>query len=208
MLFLIVSDKQLFRRTHTKGVVSSLPESEIIIYDDTYGKVADLEQYLYPSLFSLASPVIHLKFMLAQEAESVTTIFLKKLLASPTIFLFEELALSPAIIALFKKTGAVVHVETKAPTLKKEGDIFLVTKALTNPDKKSRWIAYRTALVDHPVEAIIGILYWKVRELATKNAVDKEKYLALYKKLLTAHARAWETGAPLELMIEKVLLTQ
>lgn len=208
MLFLIVSDTQLFRRTHTEGVVLSLPESEVLIYDDTYGKVADLEQYLYPSLFSLAPPVIHLKFMLNQEADSVTSIFLKKLLASPTIFIFEELSLPSPMVTLFKKTGAIVHLEHKLPTVKKEGDIFLVTKALTNPDKKSRWMAYRAALIDHSIEAIIGILYWKVRDLATKNTADKERYMTLYKKLLAAHARAWETGTPLELMIEKVLLTQ
>jgi hypothetical protein len=170
--------------------------------------VADLEQYLYPSLFSIAPPVVHLKFILGSDTESLNTPFLKKLLASPTVFIFEEMALSTPTLSLFKKTGAILHLEKKAPAVKKEGDIFAVTKALTASDKKSRWLAYRTAIAEHPIEAIVGILYWKIRDLANKSPSKKEEYLSLYGRLLAAHAKAWESGVPLELMIEKVLLTQ
>lgn len=208
MIFLVVADKQDERRPHIDAIMKPLGESEVLIYDDTYGTVLDLEQYLYPSLFSVAPPVVRLKFMLATEAATLTTPFLKQLLASPTIFIFEEMVLPAPVITLFKKAGAIVYGGEKKAAAKKEGDVFAVTKALTAADKKSRWLAFRAALTDSTIDAVMGILYWKVRDLAAKNPKEKDRYNTLYKNLLTAQARAWETGTPLELMIEKVILTQ
>lgn len=203
MLFLVVADQQPARQKHIKTILAPLDESEVLMYDDTYDGLADLEQYLYPSLFSIAPPVIHIKFML-NTAEILDPLFLKKLLASPTVFIFEEMSAPSPLVTLFKKAGAVVHTEEKTKKESKGGDIFTATLALTAKDKKSRWVAYRRALDEHPIEAIIGIIYWKIRDLAVKD----KNYFVLYKRLLEAHARAWETGTPLELMIEKVILSQ
>ena len=200
MIFLVVADTQQQRQRHIETILAPFGESEVLIYDDTYGTVGDLEQFLYPSLFSSAPPVVQVKFMLA---EMLDTSYLKKMLASPTIFLFEEMILASPLVTSFKKAGAIVHTELRQKKESKSNDIFGVTLALTAKDKKSRWIAYRQALDVHPIEAIIGILYWKLRELASKNS----EYKSLYKKMLGAHARAWEIGAPLDLMIEKVLLS-
>lgn len=207
MLLLIVADTQSARQKHITPFLATLGASEVLRYDDTYGTLTDLEQYLYPSLFSIAPPVIHIKFML-EASTVIENTFLKKLMASPTLFLFEEMALPSPLVTLFKKVGAVIHTEGDIKKVPKGADIFGATLALTATDKKSRWMAYRKALANHPIEAVIGILYWKIRDLATKNPKEKNRYNALYKKMLTAHARAWETGAPLELMIEKVLLSQ
>lgn len=208
MIFLIVSDSRSERHAHIDTIVASLSGSEVLLHDDTDGAITDLEQYIHPSLFSSAPPVLHLKFMLASNTENITAQFLKKLLASPTIFLFEEMSLAAPLITLFKKTGALVHMGSKQQVAKKDADIFIVTNALTAIDKKSRWLAYRTALQNHSIEAVVGILYWKIRDLASKNQKTRSRYQELYSQLLAAHARAWETGAPLELLIEKVILTQ
>ncbi len=208
MIFLVVGDNQESRISQIQKIMEPLSGSDVLVYDDTYGTVLDLEHYVYPSLFMSAPPVVHLKFMIGSDGETITASFLKKLLASPTVFLFEEMALSPAVITMFKKSGVVVHEDKKSIGVKKDGDIFAVTHALTAPDKKARWIAYRSTLKTHAIEAVMGILYWKVRDLATKNPKEKNKYNELYKKLLQAHASAWETGASLEVLIEKIILTQ
>lgn len=207
MLFLIVADNQTTRHTHIASITDPLVDSEVIMYDDTYGSVLDLEQYLYPSLFSPAAPVVHVKYMLGTET-AIAAPFLKQLLVSPTMFIFEEIALPAPMVAVFKKVGAVIHVGEKKSPSKKEGDVFAVTKALTASDKKSRWLAFRAALIDSSIEAVMGILYWKVRDMSAKSPREKATYDALYRSLLLAHARAWETGAPLELMVEKVILEQ
>lgn len=204
MLVLVVADNRTVR---TKHLAQCIPAgSEILPYDDTYGSVLDLEQYLYPSLFTLTPPVIHVKFML--ESAAMSTDLMKKMIASPSVFVFEELALPTSLITAFKKAGALVHLAEKSPKTAKANDLFGATLAITAKDKKSRWMAYQSALAHHPVEAIIGILYWKIRDLISKNPKEKQSHLALYTALIEAHARAWQTGTPLALAIEKVLLTQ
>ncbi len=206
MIILIVADDKAFRSAHVTKTLTTYAQSEVLRHQDT--PIAELEQYIYPSLFVSVAPVVHISFGLSDEPEAANALFLKKLMASPTLFLFEEMTLPAGLITVFQKSGAVVHRSEIKKTAKKTNDIFAVTKALTNPDKKSRWIAYRTALVAQPIEAIIGILYWKLQDLIAKNPKDKERYVALYKNMLSAHMRAWESGAPLEAMIEKVLLSQ
>ncbi len=208
MLYLVVSNKQDFRKSQILTISKTFSESEVILYDETYGKVSELEQYLYPSLFSPASPIIHLKFIISSDSESITNVFLRKLISSPTIFIFEEISLPSPMVTLFKKSGAEVHNQSEAKSIKKGSDIFGATLALTAKDKKSRWLAYNKSLQEHTIEAMIGILYWKVRDMVAKNPKEKEKYIQLYKNLLEAHTRAWEEGIPLQLMIEKVILSQ
>jgi hypothetical protein len=203
MLILVVGDNQTIRRTH---IASLVPEdADIVVFDDTQGVLADLEHYLYPSLFVSNAPVLKVKYMLGGSSLDIS--FIKRLLASPTVFMFEEIDLPASIVTLFKKVGAIVHTQEKPRTTKKEADIFAVTVALTAPDKKKRWMIYRQALTEHPIEAVMGILYWKVRDLALKNPKETVTYMQLYRDLLHAHAFAWQHGTPLELVIEKVLLT-
>jgi hypothetical protein len=204
MIYLVVGNNQTERHAQISSIVQG--DSELFVLDETQGTLLDLEQYLYPSLFMSVAPVVHLKYML--DSGALVAQFLQKLLASPTVFVFEEIEIPSALITTFKKAGATVYVQEKIKSTKREADIFAVTNALTAVDKKKRWMAYRDALALHPVEAIMGILYWKVRDMAIKMPKEKEKHLALYRQLLKAHARAWETGTPLELVIEKVLLTQ
>lgn len=206
MLTLVVGDNQEIRRTYIASVV--VADSEVLVFDETQGTLIDLEQYLYPSLFMSMAPVVHVKYMLTPDAVVVLGSLLQKMLASPTVFIFEEIELPATLVTAFKKSGAIVYTQEKIKSSKKDADIFAVTNAITAVDKKNRWFAYREALALHPVEAIMGILYWKVRDMATKFPKEKDRYMKLYRDLLLAHTRAWETGAPLELVIEKVLLTQ
>lgn len=207
MIYLVTGDKKAYREKIISSVTKPLGESEVIFFDDTYGSLFDLEQYLYPSLFSISAPVLHCKYILSTDSDKLTPDLVKKLLASPTCFIFEEVSVPTSTINFLKKSGAVIHIDAVSKTTKKDADIFGVTNALTGKDKKTRWIAYNKALKNHPVEAIIGILYWKVRDLAAKNPKQKEEYVSMYKRILDGHVLAWQTGAPLSLIIEKIILT-
>lgn len=202
MLVVVVGDNQQARHAH---ITSVLPEgATVTVFDDTQGVLGDLEHYLYPSLFVEVAPVIHVKYML--NIEPLASVLVKQMIASPTLFVFEEIEVGAGIVPSLKKAGAVIYTQEKSAKPQKPDDIFAVTGALTAPDKKKRWMIYRDALATHPIEAIIGILYWKVRDLALKSPKEKVKYLQLYRDLLTAHASSWQSGTPLELGIEKVLL--
>lgn len=203
MLFIIVGDNKTFRKEKLDEILEPFTESERIVYTDTAGAVQDLEQFLYPSLFTISAPVVHAQFMFS---EAVTTELAKKLIASPTVFIFEEFELPSPTGTALKKNGAIIYAAEKSKARKIENDIFAAVACITAVDKKSRWLAYRSALENHSIEAILGILYWKVRTLAANGGADSP-YLRLYSKLLEAHARAWQSGAPLAALIERVILS-
>jgi hypothetical protein len=109
MLCVVVGDNH---RERTQTIDALLPiEGEVFVFDETMGTVGDLEQYLYPSLFMSAPPVIHAKYMLA--TEPLDPSFVRQLLASPTLFIFEEIELPAPLVTVFKKQGAVIHAQEK-----------------------------------------------------------------------------------------------
>jgi hypothetical protein len=204
MLYVVVADQKETRGTHIAEIIAQHGNSEIISVDDSMMTLADLEQFIYPSLFSVDVPVVHGRFLLGDT--DIDTAFAKTLAASPTVFIFEEFTLPAPITTLLKKAGATVHVGEKQKKAASSNDFFAATACITAKDKKSRWLAYRSAVEKQPIEAILGILYWKLRTLAS-NAPAGNVYERLYQEMLEAQARAWRSGAPLEIAIEKVILS-
>ncbi len=206
MLVLIVAESKTVRATQRSSCeVLSKHKGEVVVIDDSTGGVVELEQYIYPSLFTIGTPLVHARFVLS--GENISTELVSKLIASPTFFLLEEFSLPAPLVTTLKKKGAIVHLD-KTPTPKQiKSDIFAATKILTATNKKDRWLAYQYSIGEHPIEAILGILYWKVRDLLQTSS-DKKKWQEYYQALLMAHAQAWQTGAPLTLAIEKVILTK
>ncbi len=203
MIHVILGNNKEERATHLNEIVSQFQESEVIAIDDTTMQLLDLEQFLFPSLFSIGTPIIHARFIL--DANEIDTAMIKKLSASPTVFVFEEFTLSTPTITKLKSGGAIIRSTKIIKEKKQVNDIFAVTACLTAKDKKTRWLAYRSATQEQPIEAILGILYWKLRTLASKEQKEGD-YTRLYRAMITAHAYAWKTGAPLELVIEKIIL--
>lgn len=206
MLTVVVADTKPFRIDRIAAIMQQYDANEVIMLDDTLITVGDLEQYLYPSLFTLTPPVIHTRFILETKEKDLTPVLIKKLLASPTIFILEEMSLPKPLIISLKKAGAEIHSDETKPVAKAKENLFGVTSLITMANKKDRWLAYQQAIVHYPIEAIVGMLYWKVRDMAMKEKNDTGPYHMLYTKLLEAHAAAWQEGTPLALAIEKTLL--
>jgi hypothetical protein len=208
MLTIVVADTKSYRAERITAMMKQYASSEVIVLDDTLMTISELEQYLYPSLFTITAPLVHTRFILDSKEKDLTTTLVKKLLASPTIFLFEELSLSKPFITSLKKQGAEVHQPTATTSnVVKKNNLFGVTNLVTMPNKKDRWLAYQKAIAEYPIEAILGMLYWKVRDMVIKEKSADGSYHTLYTALFSAHATAWQEGTPLELAIEKVLLT-
>lgn len=205
MIIVILSDQYEVRRATLTEVLAPYGNTEILHYDDTVGTVRDLEQFAYPSLFTIGPSIVRAVYTLESSLDTCTPQTIATLVASPTVFVFEEQGLPASVVTALKKAGAVIYASPKKNLPKKESDIFAVTKALTASDKKTRWLVYRAALTEHPIEALLGIMYWKLKDLIAKDSTHSG-YRDLYTRLITAHARAWQSGAPLEVAIEKVLL--
>lgn len=205
MLVVIVGGQKEHRRVLAHDMVPDIGVAHV--YDDTMISFADLEQFAYPSLFETIAPVIWAQFMLDKE-----DIFAKEkiqiLSESKTIFIIEEFSIAADTKKIFEKHGAHVFVQKKEAKAKEYNPLFSIVEGMVGTDKKSRWIAYQKALAeDIAPEALIGVLYWKLRQ---QCGYAKGDALAWYKKLyadfIGAHAAAWKSGTPLGLMIEKVLL--
>ncbi len=204
MLYCIISEDKSYRNTRLAELFAVAVDSEIITLDDTLASLTDLEQFAYPSLFTTDSPIVHAKFLL--DTIDLPEGFIKKLTASPTVFILEEFSVDTPVLTLLKKEGTIVHTDEKKKNKKESSDIFTVAQAITARDKKSKWLAYRKAIAVYPVEAVLGILYWKLRTLSTQGVTNND-YEKLYHQFLDAQMRAWKTGAPLEALIEKVILS-
>ncbi len=207
MLTIVVADTKPFRSSRIGDVMKQHSGGEVIIIDDTLATIADLEQYLYPSLFTFGTPIVHMRFMLEAREKDLTPTLVKKLLASPTMFLFEELSLSKSLLTSMKKLGADIHEQASTSNASAKSNLFGVTSLITMRNKKDRWLAYQQAISHYPIEAILGMLYWKIRDMAIKEKDSQGTYHTLYTAMLVAHAQAWQQGTPLALAIEKVLLT-
>lgn len=206
MLTLIVADTKPFRAERMAKLLETYAASEVIVLDDTLSSIADLEQYLYPSLFTVTAPLVHVRFILDTKEKDLTPVLVKKLMASPTIFIFEELSLSKPFVTSLKKQGVEVHTQEPTKKAGEKGNLFGVTNLVTMQSKKDRWLVFQQAIEQYPIEAILGMLYWKVRDMVLKEKDPNGSYHILYTKLLEAHALAWQEGTPLALAIEKTLL--
>jgi hypothetical protein len=205
MLTIVVADTKDFRAARVADILKAYQSSEVIMLDDTLMSVADLEQYLYPSLFTITAPLVHTRFILDAKEKDLTADLIKKLMASPTVFLFEELALTKPFLTTLKKQGIEIHTQEAVKKVSKD-NLFGAIGFVTLPNKKDRWMAYQKAIAQYPIEAILGMLYWKVRDMVLKERDTNGPYHVLYTKLLEAHSTAWQEGTPLTLAIEKTLL--
>ncbi len=193
-------------RTNKREDILKQHSAEVVALDDMMSSISELEQYLYPSLFSVVVPVIHGKYLLEEYAEQLTKELLQKLVISQTVFILEERALAAAFIKTIEKEGGTVFHDKGSKQVARPNTIFGVTAAITATSKKDRWLAYRAARSEHAPEALIGILYWKLRDLIEKSGARGAAYKMIYTKLMKAHKRAWQKGFVLDVAIEKVVL--
>jgi hypothetical protein len=125
MIIVILSDQYETRQATLAEVLAHYGEAEVMRYDDTSGTVRDLEQFAYPSLFNTGPSVVRATYTLETAIDMCTPQFIATLVASPTIFVFEEQALPAAAVTLLKKGGAVIYATPKQKVSKKEPDIYI-----------------------------------------------------------------------------------
>ncbi len=181
---------------------------EIILLDDLDNSPTSLEAYIYPSLFSLNPPIVRATYLIEESEAEITKDLLKKTISSPTIFILEERAISSPLVKTIEKEGGLVHQIKEGKKVPKINTIFGVTEAITAQSKKDRWLAFQKAKKEHAPEALIGILYWKLRQLTEKPGAQSLRFKKIYRGLILAQKRAWQKGFPLELAIEKVILSE
>ncbi len=205
MLQIIISaniEDRILKRNKLFGT-----SEEVIFIDDVNADISVLQNYAFPSLFSTSVPVVHGRYLIEQNTDQLTKELLNTLITSPTFFLLEERSIPAVFLKTLEKSGAIVHQEKITKPAKEQSNIFSVTNVITSSSKKDKWLSYQKAINEHAIEAVMGILYWKLRSLieaTPKNQTYKDMYSAFMK----AHKNSWQKGFPLELAIEKTILNQ
>lgn len=97
--------------------------------------------------------------------------FAPQLTASGNSIFIIERELTRDIVRSLEKSGAQVFLcDEPKESKKKEFNIFSLTDAFSAKDKKGTWLLYREAILhEQAPEAIIGVLFWAVKNMFVKN---------------------------------------
>jgi len=212
MLCVVVGQTKEYRKAVIEKICKKVVSSSeaLISISDNDGDITLLREFMYPSLFSLHTPVVHARYILS--VSEVTKKVLEELHMSPTVFLLEELSLLAEQKKMLKALiGDALSVEEKkesASRRTKQGgpSPFAFIDTIEKKGKKEVWIAYNELLSHGPIESALGMLLWGLRKLALRKGKDQELFRALYTNVMDAYASARAHNTPLELAIEKVLL--
>lgn len=208
MLCVVVGQTKEYRKKVVETILKNTQTSQdsLISLTDSDGDISLLREYLYPSLFSRETPVVHGKYVLS--ISEYTKKMLEELHMSPTVFVLEEFTL-PAdqkkMIAIL--VGTSLYIEEKKDKNKNvTASPFAFIDTIEKKGKKEVWMAYNKLLENGGIESALGMLLWGLRKLALRKGVQQSEFKALYTNCMNAYTYARVHNTPLELAIEKVLL--
>jgi len=166
------------------SVQSGVPPSEIFFINRNDFNPVQIESfYSGSSLFSSLSMIVFQNVLEYEETRIFVLDKLKLMGESNNSFIFLEGKLNKPILDAFKKVGAkriqINIFELPKKKLEKY-DNFLVANAFANKDKLNTWIYFRQAMdVGVSMEEIIGVLFWKIKDMLLKKNFSKFKELEL-----------------------------
>ncbi len=108
--------------------------------------------------------------------------YIDVLVSSPTLFILTEREIIKDILQKYIKGGAeiVECQELKKNTTKKDFNIFSLTDAFIERNKKESWLLYRQAIeANHEPEEIGGILFWAIKNMLLVSTSSSVKETGL-----------------------------
>lgn len=227
MLYLFSGDDSKNKVLNYEKFLQSLSKKEGISFSDIFFinrndfNPMQIESfYSGSSLFSALSVIVFKNIFEYEETRSFVLDKLKQMSESDNYFIFLEGKLNKPIIDAFKKAmPAGRQVEAKRvqinvfelPKAKLEKfDNFLVANAFSNKDKLNTWIYFRQAIdAGVNMEEIIGVLFWKIKDMLLKNNFSKFSSLQLQtfaSRISYLLPEARKAGVDAESALEKFLL--
>src|ERR1035437_828463 len=169
--------------------------------------------YSGSSLFSDKSVVIFSNIFANEVSEEMRDFILEKLELmgqSGNTFIFLEGKLNKPILDAFKKARAELNIFELPKEKLEKFDNFLVANAFERKDKLNMWIYFRQAMdLGVGMEEIIGVLFWKSKDMILKKNFGKFKESELKSfaaKLSYLLPEARKKGVDAESAFEQFLL--
>ncbi|MEK7219046.1 MAG: hypothetical protein AAB687_00025 [Patescibacteria group bacterium] len=215
MIHLFTGDDAKNKRIVYEKFVKSIPKSTetLFINRNNFNETQIESLYSGAGLFFSLSAVI---FEGVLEREETRDFILEKLALmgeSKNTFVFLEGKLLKPILDIFKKIEPKrlqINIFELPKEKKEKYDNFLVANAFSNRDKLNTWICFRQAMdLGVGMEEIIGVLFWKIKDMILKKDFRKFKEEELKNfagKLSYLLPEARKYGRDAEAVFEQFLL--
>ena len=166
--------------------------------------------YSGSSLFSPKSLVVFSNIFEYEETRDFILEKLELMGKSDNIFVFLEGKLNKPILDAFRGARAELNVFELPKEKKEKFDNFLVANAFANKDKLNTWVYFRQAIdVGVGMEELIGVLFWKIKDLLLKKNFSKfseEQLKNFISKISYLLPEARKKGLDAESAFEQFLL--
>lgn len=212
MIYLFYGDDTKNKRGSFERFLESISKGGEVLFinRNNFDRVQIESLYSGSSLFSSDHTVVFENIL---EYEDNRDFILEKLgfmSGSPSSFVFLEGKLLKNVVDNFKKAKGEIQLFELPKEKKEKYDNFLVANAFAGKDKLNMWIYFRQAM-DKGVgmEEIIGVLFWKIKDMILKKNFGKFKEEELKNsavRLSYLLPEARKSGRDAEAVFEQFLL--
>ena len=176
MIYLFAGDDAQNKISAYEKFVKSIPKAvEIVSINRNNFNPMQIESlYSGSGLFFAKSAIIFSSIFDYEETRDFVLEKLELMAKSKNDFIFLESKLNKPILDAFKKARGEMNIFELPKEKKEKFDNFLVANAFGQKDKLNTWIYFRQAM-DRGVgmEEIIGVLFWKVKDMILKRNFGK-----------------------------------
>jgi len=152
----------------------SMGQEVVLISRNQFDPVQVESLYSGSSLFSATSIVVFQGILEREETRDFILEKLELLGESTSSFIFLEGKLNKPIIDAFKKVRAEIKIFELLKEKKEKFDNFLIANTFEKKDKLNTWIYFREAVLSGAgMEELIGILFWKIKDMILKRNFGK-----------------------------------
>ena len=193
MIYLVFGNDVKTRSKNRDDVYSTLNKQNknfvTIFHNDTNTSIDDLQNLSTTTSMFGEKYIIECQHLLGiPDFEEWILENISKLESSSNIFFFiESQPLTKDVVTKFKKHGEVVGEGEKVTKQSQRFNVFSISDAFIQKDKKKAWMLYRSA-IDNGIDPreISGILFWAVKNLIlvekSKNQTEAGLNPFVYKK--------------------------
>ena len=212
MIYLFSGDDAKNKILNYEKFIKAIPRGTetFFINRNSFDPIQIESFYSGSSLFSVLSAVIFQNIFEYEETRDFVLDKLKLMGESNNSFIFLEGKLNKPILDAFKKARAELNIFELPKEKKEKYDNFLVANAFANKDKLNTWIYFRQAMdVGVSMEEIIGVLFWKIKNMILKKNFSKfseEQLKTFVAKISYLLPEARKEGRDVESAFEQFLL--
>ncbi len=178
MLYLFAGDDTKNKRLNFERFLKSLPKNtEVLsINRNNFNKIQIESLYSGAGLFFSKATVAFEGILEYEDQRDFVLEKLDLMGNSESSFVFIESKLTKPILDAFKKAKAEQNIFELPKEKKEKFDNFLIANAFGNKDKLNMWIYFRQAInLGVGMEEIVGVLFWKMKDMILKRDFRKFK---------------------------------